>query len=69
MQSARRELQQDTGSVQSPASNPSSTGVGQQEEPMQSQSEMKRDASEPEAKKRKEELPYKQNKKSDAADD
>lgn len=64
-----RRAQQDTGSVQTPVSNPSASGVGQQEEQTESQAQMKRDPREPNSKKREEVLKHGQSKKLDPADD
>jgi hypothetical protein len=59
----------DTASLANPVSRPEQAGLGQQEEPTQSQEEMKRDPSEPDSVKRKKVLEKGGNKKLDAADD
>ncbi|PSN68610.1 hypothetical protein BS50DRAFT_490567, partial [Corynespora cassiicola Philippines] len=52
---------QDTASVQSPISNPSESGLGGQEEPTQSEAQMKRDPNEPDSGKREEVLKHGEN--------
>jgi hypothetical protein len=64
-----RAKDQDTASTQNPVSHPEAAGMGQQEEPTQSQEEMKRDPSEPDSVKRKKVLEKGGNKKLDPADD
>jgi hypothetical protein len=61
--------QQDTKSNQTPVSNPSATGLGEQETTTESAEHMKHDPNESDAEKRKKTLEYGQNKKLDPADE
>jgi hypothetical protein len=55
-------------SLQNPVSHPEQSGIGGQEEPTESQDNMKHDPEKPDSQKRKETLEYGQNKPLDAAD-